>query len=182
MPLTRPYTRPDGLISVARLLHARDQGYLVSLNIHQRLTRIIPDATGRQALWLPVQPFDAVSEVLTLLDPVFAHYAAQWPRIMTGMEEDEFGRGFFLEGEDLPEQIADPSQADELDVIAWRNIPPETRREGRGFGWRPPARPHDRSSRGRAGYLYEPLRSPRRGWHRAVRRVAAEQQMYAAEA
>jgi hypothetical protein len=106
-----------------------DQGYVVSLNIHQRLTRIIPDATGRQALWLPVQPFDAVSEVLTLLDPVFAHYAAQWPRIMTGMEEDEFGRGFFLEGEDLPEQIADPSHADELDVIAWRNIPPETRRE-----------------------------------------------------
>jgi sugar/nucleoside kinase (ribokinase family) len=48
---------------------------------------------------------------------------------MKGLEEDEFGRGFYLDGEDLPEQIADPPRADELDAIAWRNIPPETRRE-----------------------------------------------------
>jgi hypothetical protein len=48
---------------------------------------------------------------------------------MRGLEEEEFGRGFFLEGEVLPEQIADPSRADALDVIAWRHTPPATRRE-----------------------------------------------------
>jgi hypothetical protein len=68
-------------------------------------------------------------EIAPLLEPIFAHYAAQWPKIMKGLEEDEFGRGFYLDGQDLPEQIADPSRADELDAIAWRNIPPETRRE-----------------------------------------------------
>jgi hypothetical protein len=36
--------------------------------------------------------------------------------------EDELGRGFFLDGADLPEQIADSSRKDELDDIARRNI------------------------------------------------------------
>jgi hypothetical protein len=106
-----------------------DYGGFVALNVQQRLTRIILDAIGRQALWLPVQPLDATVEALPLLDPIFAHYVAQWPKIMRGLEEEEFGRGFFLEGEVLPEQIADPSRADALDVIAWRHIPPATRRE-----------------------------------------------------
>jgi hypothetical protein len=112
-----------------------EYGGFVALQVQQRLTRIVPDASGRQALWLPVQPLDAVSESTSLLDPIFAHYAAQWPKIMKGLEEDEFGRGFYLDGQNLPEQIADPSRADELDAIAWRNIPPETRREWeRGAG------------------------------------------------
>jgi hypothetical protein len=110
-----------------------DGGRFSALDVHHRLTRIVPDAGGRQALWLPVHPLDAVSEALPLLDRVYAHYAAQWPKIMSDYviigDWEEEGRGFFLEGEDLPEQIADPSHADELDVIAWRNIPPETRRE-----------------------------------------------------
>jgi hypothetical protein len=53
-----------------------DYGGLVALNVQQRLTRIIPDAIGRQALWLPVQPLDATVEALPLLDPIFAHYVA----------------------------------------------------------------------------------------------------------
>lgn len=104
-----------------------------ALQVRQRLTRIVLNPTRRrprQALWLPVHPLDAVSEALPLLDAVYAHYVAQWPKIMSDItnDEDEFGRGFFLDGADLPEQIADPSHADELDVIAWRNIPTETRR------------------------------------------------------
>ena len=86
----------------------------------------------------------AVSEALPLLDPVYAHYAAQWPKIMSDYviieNEAEVGRGFFLEGKDLPEQIADLAHADELGVIAWRNLPPEIRRESEEWGGRTPAR------------------------------------------
>jgi hypothetical protein len=85
-----------------------------------------------------VHPLDAVNEALPLLDPVYAHYAAQWPKIMSDYvivdDEELAGREFFLEGEDVPEQIADPSHADELDVIAWRNIPPDLRREWEEMG------------------------------------------------
>jgi Cysteine-rich CPCC len=108
-------------------------GRLSALEIRQRTTRIVPDLVGRQALWLPVHPMDAISEALPLLDPIYAHYAAQWPKIMSDYvsigERQDGGRGFHIRDMSLPEQIADPALADELDVIAWRNIPPETRRE-----------------------------------------------------
>jgi hypothetical protein len=88
-----------------------------------------------------VRPLNAIPEALPLLDPIYAHYVAQWPKIVPrSEEEEEFGRGFFLEGSDVPEQIADPSRADELDEIYVRNIPEEIRRtwsdEG---GWAPHA-------------------------------------------
>ena len=115
-------------------------GRMAALDVHHRLTRVVPDAGGRQELWLPVHPLDAVKEALPLLDPVYAHYAAQWPKIMSDYvivdDEELAGRGFFLEGENVPEQIADPSHADELDVIAWGNIPPDLRREWEELGGR----------------------------------------------
>jgi hypothetical protein len=43
-------------------------------------------------------------------------------------EENLFGRGFFLVGSALPDQIADPSLADELDDMYVRSIPDELRR------------------------------------------------------
>jgi hypothetical protein len=128
-PLTSPTLGPMASSPWRVYFTVGDYGHFVALQVQQRLTRIVPDASGRQALWLPVLPLDAVSESLSLLDPIFAHYAAQWPKMMKGFEENEFRCGFYLDGEDLPEQIADPSRGDELDVIAWRNIPPETRRE-----------------------------------------------------
>jgi len=70
-------------------------------------------------------PLDAVDEALLLLDPVYAHYVAEWPKIVPPSEEDEFGRGFFLEGSALPEQIADPSHADQLDDVYIRSVPDE---------------------------------------------------------
>jgi hypothetical protein len=111
-------------------------GRFAALEIRQRTTRIVPNLVGRQALWLPVHPMDAVGEALPLLDPVYAHYAAQWPKIMSDHvsigDKEDVGRGFHIRDMSLPEQIADPAHADELDVIAWRNIPPETRREWEG--------------------------------------------------
>jgi hypothetical protein len=102
------------------------------LGVQQRLSRIVPDA-ARQALSLPV---NAIDEALPLLDPVYAHYVAQWPKIVPWSEENLFGRGFFLEGSALPDQIADPSHADELDDIYMRSISDELRRlwEDEGLG------------------------------------------------
>ena len=95
------------------------------LGVHQRLSRIVPNAEPRQALSLPVS---AIDEALPLLHPVYAHYVAQWPKIVPWSEENLFGRGFFLEGSALPDQIADPSLADELDDMYVRSIPDELRR------------------------------------------------------
>jgi hypothetical protein len=110
-------------------------------SVEQRLTRFVPNPQPRQALTLPVRPLDAVAEALPLLHPIYAHYVAQWPKVLPRSDEEkEFGRGFFLEGSVVPEQIADPSRADELDEIYLRNIPEEIRRtwsdEG---GWAPHA-------------------------------------------
>ena len=124
---------PSSLWRVYFFVSHYSGGRMAALDVHHRLTRVVPDAGGRQELWLPVHPLDAVSEALPLLDPVYAHYAAQWPKIMSDyviVDDEELpGRGFFLEGEDVPEQIADPSHADQLDVVAWKNIPPDLRRE-----------------------------------------------------
>jgi hypothetical protein len=105
-----------------------DIGGFDALEVEQRLARIIPNAAGRQALWLPVHPQDAVVEALPLLDPIYAHYVAQWRKIVPDSPETEFGRGFFLEGSVLPQEIADPSNVAELAAIAWRNIPADIRR------------------------------------------------------
>ena len=96
-----------------------------ALGVHQRLTRIVPNAEARQALSLPV---NAIDEALPLLDPVYAHYVAQWPKIPWS-EEDDFGRGFFLEGSVVPDQIADPSHAGELDDMYLRSMPDDARRQ-----------------------------------------------------
>jgi hypothetical protein len=99
-------------------------------SVEQRLTRFVPNPQPRQALTLPVRPLNAVPEALPLLDPIYAHYVAQWPKVVprSEEEEEEFGRGFFVEGSVVPEQIADPSRSDELDEIYVRNIPEEIRR------------------------------------------------------
>jgi hypothetical protein len=107
----------------------------IGIDVHQRLSRIVPNAEARQALSLPV---NAIDEALPLLDPVYAHYVAQWPKIVPWSEENEFGRGFFLEGSALPDQIADPSHADELDDIFMRSIPDDVRRRWEGEEGDPP--------------------------------------------
>jgi hypothetical protein len=94
-------------------------------SVFQRLTQFVPDPQPRQALSLPVRPLNAIPEALPLLDPTHAHYVAQWPKLVPGSEENEFGCGFFVEGSVVPEQIADPSRAAELDEIYLRNIPDE---------------------------------------------------------
>jgi hypothetical protein len=106
-----------------------DMGGFFEVIVEQRLTRFVPgNPTGRQTLWLPVHPMDAVSEAMPLLDPVYRHYLAQWPRIMqVSADPTGFVGGFYLDGSVLPEEIADPSHADELEVVAYKNIPPEVR-------------------------------------------------------
>lgn len=94
------------------------------LQVHQRLASLVRTSRPRQALSLPV---DAVDEALPLLDPIYAHYVAQWPKIVPPSGEDELGLGFFLEGSVVHEQIADPSHADQLVEIYLRGVPDKVR-------------------------------------------------------
>lgn len=78
---------------------------------------------GRQGLMLPVYPTSAVEEALHLLEPAFAHYAAQWPKIMVPDPEDTGADGFWVPSKGMPVRIADMAHADELRTIAARHAP-----------------------------------------------------------
>jgi hypothetical protein len=80
---------------------------------------------GNQGLILPVFPMNAVPEALPLLEPAFAHYVAQWEKIMVPDPYDADARGFYIEGNAVPSRIADPSNLPQLSEIVRRHTPEE---------------------------------------------------------
>src|SRR5437899_3238032 len=82
----------------------------------------IEHPVSRQTLMLPVYPSDAVTEALPLLEPAFAHYAAQWPRIMVANPEEPEDKDFFVEASELPARITDPSNRERLQEILERHL------------------------------------------------------------
>ena len=86
---------------------------------------------ARQTLELWLYPSNTVPESLPYLEEVFAHYVAQWPKIMVEDISSKDSRGFYLEANQVPPRIADPTAADPLTEIAFRSMPP---------GWATPMR------------------------------------------
>lgn len=87
----------------------------------------VEHSLGRQTLILPVHPHNAVPEALGLLEPVFAHYVAQWEKIMVPNPQETDARGFYLTAADVPDRIADPDNGPALAEIATRNLSPQAR-------------------------------------------------------
>ncbi len=77
----------------------------------------------QQALQIPVFPRCGIAEALPLLEPGFAHYAAQWERIMVPDPEEADTRGFLIEASELPGPIADARHKRALDDIFIRHVP-----------------------------------------------------------
>jgi hypothetical protein len=87
----------------------------------------VEHSLGRQTLVLPVHPDNAVPEALDLLEPVFAHYVAQWGKIMVPDPRETDARGFYLTAADVPDRIADPDNGPALAEIATRYLSPQMR-------------------------------------------------------
>ncbi len=101
--------------------------YFLVSSKENNATISVEHPVGRQTLTLPVYPLNAVPEALPLLEPVFAHYVAQWEKIMVPDAGEPDCRGFYLTPADVPNRIADPDNAPALAAIATRHLSPELR-------------------------------------------------------
>lgn len=81
---------------------------------------------GSQSLLLPVYPSNAVPEALPYIDPVFAHYVAQWEKVTVPDPDDTDARGFYLEASDVPQLIAPWENEATLADIATAHAPAAT--------------------------------------------------------
>lgn len=104
------------------------QVYFILSSKEGDATICVEHPVGHQTLVLPVHPSNAVPEALSLLDPVFAHYVAQWERIMVPNPLETDARGFYLTAADVPDRIADPDNGPALADIATRHLSPQLRR------------------------------------------------------
>lgn len=90
----------------------------------------IDDPGSDQILSIPLVPSNAVPDVLPLLDPVFAHYVAQWEKVAspgTGLPS-----GFWIEASGLPSRMVSPGAAPRLTALVRRHAPPVA---GAGVGF-----------------------------------------------
>lgn len=99
--------------------------YFVVSSKEGSATLHIDHTAGGQRLTLPVFPSEGVTEALPYLEPAFAHYTAQWQKIMVDDPEETDAKGFYLEAEELPDRIADPENAGRLAEIVNRHLPQE---------------------------------------------------------
>lgn len=83
---------------------------------------------ARMRLSLPVHPHDSTKQALPYLEAAFAHYVAQWERLMPPDPDERDARGFFVEATELPSRIADPAAAAQLSNIATSQTTTQTRR------------------------------------------------------
>jgi hypothetical protein len=107
---------------VSALWHAYGLVFFVVSSKEGTATLSIDHPAANQSLVLPVYPRDGVAEALHLLTPSFAHFAAQWPRVMVPDPAQTDARGFVLEARGLQEQIAADENADALSEVATRNL------------------------------------------------------------
>lgn len=104
------------------------QVYFIVSSKEGEATVSVEHPMGRQVLILPVHPNNAVPEALPLLEPVFAHYIAQWEKFMVTDPEETDARGFYLTAADVPNRIADPNNGPALAEIATRHLTPQVRK------------------------------------------------------
>ena len=104
------------------------QVYFLVSSKEGEATICVEHAVARQTLVLPVHPSNAVPEALDLLEPVFAHYVAQWEKIMVPDPEETDAQGFFLTAADIPGRIADPDNGQALAELATRHLSPQVRK------------------------------------------------------
>ena len=78
---------------------------------------------ARQTLKLWLYPSNAIPDALPYVEEAFAHYMAQWPKIMVDDVSADDCRGFYLEARHLPPRIADPAHTAALTEIGLRHMP-----------------------------------------------------------
>lgn len=81
---------------------------------------------GMQSLMVPIYPSCGADEYLPFLEPAFAHYVAQWPKIMVSDPDETDANGFWVDASTLPARIADPSCATDLLEVLKRHMPRAT--------------------------------------------------------
>jgi hypothetical protein len=104
------------------------QVYFLISSKESNATLSVDYPLGGQTLVLPVYPSNSVPEALPLLEPGFAHYVAQWEKIMVPDPRETDARGFYLTPADVPDRIADPAHGPALAEIATRHLSPEMNR------------------------------------------------------
>jgi hypothetical protein len=74
-----------------------------------------------QRLTLPIGAIEAASP---LIEPVFAHYIAQWPTVAGWSFEETDQRSVYFDPTEVPDRITDQANAEALNKIATRFSPP----------------------------------------------------------
>jgi hypothetical protein len=110
------------MTEVVNMFDRRRRAYFIVSSKHGA-SLSVEHPVGRQTLVLPVHPSSAVEDALPFLEPAFAHYAQQWPKIMVSDPDDTDADGFWVDAGLLPPRIADLHHAAELREIAARHAP-----------------------------------------------------------
>jgi len=74
---------------------------------------------ANESLTLPVVPLNAIPDALPLIEPAFAHYAAQWEKYLVPDPNETDATGFAIPAGGMPRHIAPPTNWEDLAALMW---------------------------------------------------------------
>lgn len=108
----------------ANMFDRRQRAYFIVSSKEGTATLSVDYPPGMQTLMVPIYPSCGANEYLPFLEPAFAHYVAQWSKIMVEDPAETDANGFWVDASTLPNRIADSANTEALLAVLKRHMPP----------------------------------------------------------